>query len=342
MESWGHTTSATIGFIEETKEHVDEFLQSSCNHPAAFRSDDTRGMRVNAVSCSVDTRAIAAAMDDAGIDDAAQAVSPLGGGCMHDVVVVKLERGGRLAAKCAPASDADMLNTEANSLEVIRATETVRVPDVHAVGVYLGSAILLMEHLPDATAAASAWNLFGTTLASLHDSNAGQAYGFESDNYLGRTPQRNTWRKDWVEFNVTCRLEPQVARATDSGLLHSREREVFESLIKHLGDILPHQPPPAILHGDLWSGNAVACGPEIAVIDPACSIGDRWCDIAMMRLFGGFPEEAFEAYETATGQRACSERIAVYQAYHLLNHVNLFGRSYLPQAIGAARSALSC
>jgi fructosamine-3-kinase len=281
-------------------------------------------------------------MADAGMTDAVQAVSPLGGGCMHNVVAVNLSRGGHLVAKCAHAADADMLNTESHSLEAIAATGTVRVPDVHTVGVYLGTAILLMEHLPGATATARAWPLLGTSLASLHDCAAGQAYGYCSDNYLGRTPQRNTWCKDWVEFNVTCRLEPQLALAIDSDLLQSGEKDVFESLIKHLGDILPHQPPPALLHGDLWSGNAVACGKELAIIDPACSIGDRWCDIAMMRLFGGFPEEAFEAYEAATGQRADSKRIAVYQTYHLLNHVNLFGRSYLAAAMGAARSALSC
>jgi fructosamine-3-kinase len=112
-----------------------------------------------------------------------------------------------------------------------------------------------------------------------------------------------------------------------------------ERVIGRLETLIPQRPKPALLHGDLWSGNALTAVDEagaqrIAVIDPACSYGDGWADIAMMKLFGGFPSHCLDAYAAEADDRDGLEaRLAVYQLYHVLNHVNLFGRSYAGQAM---------
>ena len=113
-------------------------------------------------------------------------------------------------------------------------------------------------------------------------------------------------------------------------------------MIERLDSLLPRRPRSALLHGDLWSGNALGTADRtgtarVAVIDPACSHGDGWADIAMMKLFGGFPEECFDAYTDCVGKpHQLESRLAVYQLYHVLNHVNLFGRGYVAQAMGLA------
>ena len=126
-------------------------------------------------------------------------------------------------------------------------------------------------------------------------------------------------------------------------MLRTNETARIQVVIDTLEDHIPLYPKPSLLHGDLWSGNAIPTGvgddERIAVIDPACYIGDGWADIAMMKLFGGFPDPCIEAYSASVSDHAqLDSRIAVYQLYHILNHVNLFGRSYVRQAMAIAGS----
>jgi fructosamine-3-kinase len=184
----------------------------------------------------------------------------------------------------------------------------------------------------------------GAELAALHACTdpRGRGYGFDGENHIGTTPQPNSWCADWVEFNAVHRLGHQLRLARDGGSLLAGEAQSFERVIDRLDSLLPRHPRPGLLHGDLWSGNALptsggAAGGRVALIDPACSFGDGWADIAMMRLFGGFPPACFEAYAAANPDRdGLEERLAVYQLYHLLNHVNIFGRGYAAQALALA------
>lgn len=283
--------------------------------------------------------ALSRILDALGLDaDPASAV-PLAGGCIDDVRAVNLRDGRRVVVKLAAAARAGRLDEEARGLGALGATGTVRVPAVLGRAESGGVAGLVMEHLAPGDADDAAWAAFGRDLAALHATPAGARYGHDFDNHLGPTPQVNTWEDDWVVFNQRCRLGPLVARAADAGHLRPDETARLERFVARLDDHLPRRPRPSLLHGDLWSGNALPTaadgGTRIAVIDPAPSVGDGWADIAMMRLFGGFSDSCFVAYGEAAGGEPddLERRLAVYRLYHLLNHVVLFGRGYAASAL---------
>lgn len=261
--------------------------------------------------------------------------SALAGGCIDQVERIALRDGVRVVAKTGSTADAARFRAEQAGLEALAATGTVVVPRPLACEQAASSVVLLMEYIKPGRATLRAWERFGADLAALHRADSGSRYGFAMDNYLGSTPQVNRWHDNWIEFNRACRFGAQIARAAEHGLLTPDENRELDDLMNRFERILPARPHPALLHGDLWSGNAIpAAGERVAVIDPACSIGDGWADIAMMQLFGGFPSSSLAAYEHAVNERLDADierRILAYQLYHVLNHVNIFGRGYAGQ-----------
>jgi fructosamine-3-kinase len=168
-------------------------------------------------------------------------------------------------------------------------------------------------------------------LAALHD-HTSDKFGFEHDNYCGRTPQPNTWTSDGYQFFKEHRLVYQARLAQHSGLLSTSDLQRVEALSNRLVELVPAQ-PASLIHGDLWTGNAET-GPEgePALIDPAAHYGWAEAELAMTTLFGSFPPDFYRAYEqTHPLEPGWRSRLPLYNLYHLLNHVNLFGRSYLPQ-----------
>ncbi len=281
---------------------------------------------------------------DAGLNIDIQSASPLSGGCVSTVLRFDAEPHD-IVAKLDSAADAAVLESEAASLRAIDDAGCVRTPRVLACGVAGGRAVLLMEHLPAAPPTDDAWARFGAALARQHRlAPDPPRYGFHVDNFLGGTPQTNGWRHDWVEFNATHRYGLQVRLNRDAGRLEPDEARTLDRLIDTLDRRLPRRPTIGLLHGDLWSGNALPVrgesgAPDIAVIDPACCYGDGWADIAMMQLFGGFPSVCFDAYRAEIGAIPddLDARLALYQLYHLLNHLLLFGRGYAGQVMSVAR-----
>jgi len=282
---------------------------------------------------------VGVALREAGCSTVVNAYRDLSGGCIHRVVLLTLEDGRSVVAKIAPPAQQFLLETEAASLKALAATNTVHLARPLGSVSDDESTILLLAALAPGLATDATWADFGRDLARLHDAEAGTRFGFEMDNYLGATPQPNGWMDDWVEFNGVHRLGFQVKRARDRGVISDDEASTFDRAIGRLEHLIPRHPKPALLHGDLWSGNALATidsdgAPCIAVIDPATHVGDGWADIAMMKLFGGFSASCFAAYEEAIADTEQLEtRIAVYQLYHVLNHANLFGRGYVGQAL---------
>ncbi|MDG2423796.1 MAG: fructosamine kinase family protein [Phycisphaerales bacterium] len=279
------------------------------------------------------------ALSAMGMTDAAKTCRALAGGCIHDVQRIEFENHKPLVAKSSAGQvGLVQLRTEAVGLNALsaKAGDDLQIPEV--IGLYESDHgnVLLMEWLAPGAASHEGWKTLGRALAQMHESNIGAQYGFEHDNFIGGTPQINTWQDDWVEFNRSCRFGPQIRMARDAGHLSGDQTSSLDGLLDRLGEYLPVRPEPALLHGDLWSGNIMSLEDGgMAIIDPACSIGDGWADIAMMQLFGGVPDTCIKAYADArTGDSAIPpERLAVYQLYHVLNHLNLFGQSYLAQVM---------
>ncbi len=289
--------------------------------------------------------AIKRALGEAGIQAGIASASDLAGGCIHRVSKVTLDDGRTLVAKTNRAEMVSLFEEEAASLVALAATHTVLVPQVLSTVAHDGMAVLLMTALPAAAPTEGAWRRLGVELARLHGAPCAARYGFAIDNHLGTTFQPNTWCDDWVEFNALYRLGHQARLARDGGRLRADEARRIDAVINGLDRLIPRRPRPALLHGDLWSGNALGTADaggdsRVALIDPVCSIGDGVADLAMMELFGGFGPDCFEAYWSGiddppeVAEREI--RIGVYQLYHVLNHLNLFGRGYAGQAMALA------
>lgn len=255
------------------------------------------------------------------------------GGCINECFKWKSTRGA-LFVKIAQERQRSMLEAEAAGLEELAGAEAVRVPGVLAMGGIDGHAYLALEWIDlSASASGSAQSRLGEGLARQHRKTA-EKFGWDRDNTIGSTPQINAWSGSWPEFFRDARLRFQLQLAERNGF-DGRLQERGALLLDRSGDFFSdHQPVPSLLHGDLWGGNAAADEHDAPVIfDPAVYYGDREADVAMTRLFGGFSAAFYSAYEAAWPLPASAgARIDLYNLYHVLNHLNLFGTGYLRQA----------
>jgi fructosamine-3-kinase len=256
---------------------------------------------------------------------------PLSGGDINDAYEVGLADGRAVFVKSNVSAPNDMFVAEGRGLAWLDEAKVLRVPRVLAsAGADELTPFLALELIRSAPRASDFDDRLGRGLAALHRHGA-QAFGLDHDNYIGRLPQKNTFAVAWPEFYRVRRLGAQLKAAVDSGLASARLRRDFERLFAQLDDLCGPPEPPARLHGDLWGGNLMTdeLG-EPCLIDPAVYGGHREIDLAMMKLFGGFGPRVFAAYQEAwplaDGYR---ERVALYQLYPLMVHVNLFGGGYL-------------
>jgi fructosamine-3-kinase len=252
-----------------------------------------------------------------------------------------------------PTTDDRPLTTESNDKltrrqgdKVTRASEDNTVSPLHPVTVpeesvvgrqssVVGTGFILLEWLaapPNADRHAAATEL-GRALAALHRATA-PAYGLDRDNYIGATPQPNGWLASWLAFFRERRLAFQADLARRNGYLEGQRARGLARLLDRLDTWIDDQlVQPALLHGDLWGGNFLV-GPSgaPALIDPAVYYGDREADLAFTTLFGGFPDSFYHAYnEVWPLPEGWRERRELYNLYHLLNHMNLFGTGYAAQ-----------
>ena len=258
----------------------------------------------------------------------------VGGGCINNGAVLVTETGAQFFLKTNSYCSADMFAREADGLRALaRAEGGPRVPEV-----YLhGADFLLIEDLAPAPRSRSYWGDFGRQMAALHNFTA-EKFGFEADNYLGSTPQPNPWTVDGFEFYAWHRFLFQAELAGQRGLLSPQEVSLTADLAARLPELVPAQ-PASLLHGDLWSGNQIADEQgHPAIIDPAAYYGWAEADLAMMVLFGSPGSGFWEAYnEVRPLEPGYRERFGLYNLYHLLNHLNLFGGSYHGQVVSALR-----
>lgn len=235
---------------------------------------------------------------------------------------------------------AGMFEAEAQALAEIAATGCIRVPDAIAWGAAGNTGWLVLEHL-ELTSNGPA-SLLGEQLAALHDISSNR-FGWARDNYIGTTPQLNKRSDNWTGFWRDCRLQPQLTMARDAGF-GSRLFDRGERLLANLGQLMQdHKPAASLLHGDLWAGNkAFTPAGQPVIFDPASYYGDRETDIAMTELFGGFEPAFYAAYRAYSPlSDGYPLRRELYNLYHLLNHLNLFGAAYLSRCESIIDSLLA-
>jgi len=254
------------------------------------------------------------------------------GGCINECFRYEAALGP-VFVKVAPAERLAMFEAEAAGLQELQAARAVRVPNVFGVGMAGDRAVLALEWLDLSRPTAGTDATFGEQLARQHRVTK-PLHGWKRANFIGSTPQTNLWSIDWVNFWRGHRFEAQLNLAArngaDAGFM---ERATLLCALMD-GFFTAHTPVASLLHGDLWSGNYAADSSGAPVVfDPAVYFGDRECDLAMTRLFGGFGEAFYAAYQSAWPLDAgWRQRVELYNLYHVLNHFNLFGGGYLAQA----------
>lgn len=238
----------------------------------------------------------------------------------------------RYFVKTNRAQHLPMLQAEINSLNILQAVNVLTVPRPVAVGASADCAYLVLEYYSmhrqgDAGKLAQG-------LAELHHQTSPDGrFGWHENNFIGTSPQYNRWHSRWGEFWLEERLQPQLNAAYRAG--HEKIlRPLAQQLEARLDDIWgDYQPAASLLHGDLWGGNAAYLDSgEPVIYDPVSYYGDRETDLALTELFGGFPPEFYQEYQRIWPlQRGYETRKQLYNLYHLLNHLNLFGEEYLAQ-----------
>jgi protein-ribulosamine 3-kinase len=238
---------------------------------------------------------------------------------------LEMGNGRSLVLKVKPAAPADMFAREAEGLAALANANGPTIPAVY----FTGPDFILLEDLRPYPPTPTYWEEFGLLLATMHLTTHTH-YGFAHDNFCGETPQPNPWTESGHEFFAEHRLRHQARLARDRERLDAPDIRRIERLCERLPDLVPPQ-SPVLIHGDLWRGNAL-CGPrgEPALIDPAAHFGWAEAELAMTLLFGGFPPAFYDTYAAsyplAPGWRG---RMDLYNLYHLLNHLNVFGAGYL-------------
>lgn len=265
-------------------------------------------------------------------------VSRLSGGDISKVFLLETETE-RFVCKIQYGETAlHLFQSEKEGLGAIEKTNTIATPKVLHYEALEKGAFLLMEYIESKLPNAADMELLGHHLAALHKNGASKTFGGPSANFIGSLPQSNTPHSNWISFYVKERLLPQLLLAQQNQLLSSEEIPTEVKLLEGCTNVM--EPiRPALLHGDLWSGNYLIDTKGIPyLIDPAVYYGHTEVDIAMTKLFGGFSGRFYNAYREHIPVPSNVEQLTdIYHLYYLLVHLNLFGPSYYAQVTSILR-----
>jgi fructosamine-3-kinase len=258
-----------------------------------------------------------------------RSATAVGGGSINDAYRIETSAGDFFVKKNAASLYPRMFEQEAKGLEILKAANEIEVPEVVALGSQSDVSFLVLNFIRSASKQSGFWEDFGRRLAALHRHSSEQ-FGLDHDNYIGSLRQSNCFYLTWPDFFREERLEAQVKLARDKGRMGRETVVAFERFYLKIEELFPEE-LPALLHGDLWSGNFMVGEKGRAVmIDPAVYYGHREMDLAMSQLFGGFSAEFYEAYHrTFPLVKGWQQRMDYCNLYPLMVHVNLFGGSYL-------------
>ncbi|MGF1700185.1 fructosamine kinase family protein [Photobacterium makurazakiensis] len=236
----------------------------------------------------------------------------------------------RFFVKLNDREQSAIFETEAESLHILNESDCIQVPQFIHMGTSKDKSFLILNYLPTKVMDDESAYILGQQLARLHSWGEQGEYGFDLDNYIGLTPQPNKWRRRWCRFFAEQRIAWQLQLCQEKGIELGNIDTITSQVIQLL---MNHQPKPSLLHGDLWHGNTALTVSGPIIFDPASYWGDRECDIALTELFGGFSERFYDGYQSIWPlDEGYRERKDLYNLYHVLNHCNLFGGSYITQA----------
>lgn len=263
------------------------------------------------------------------LDKDIKGFSAVHGGDINQAAKVELSSGGLLFVKWNASAPESMFEVEAKGLELLRSANTeLEIPKV----VLQEENFLALSWIDEGGGQPNSAYDFGIELARLHK-NTASSFGLDHDNFIGRLPQSNQQHSNWPDFFALERIEPQVKMGIESGKLTRSVLKDVETFYANLGSIFPTE-KPALLHGDLWSGNYMFTqSGGASIYDPAAYYGHREMELAMTRLFGGFSANFYKGYnEEFPLDEGFESRVNICNLYPILVHANLFGGSYCRQA----------
>jgi len=251
----------------------------------------------------------------------------VGGGCINHGARIETSEGVFFVKWSS--GERDMYDAEVHGLTLLRENTFLKVPLTIHSGTIGNASYLLMEQIDAGLSSNQFWPNFSTGLAGLHRVSS-EYFGLDRNNYIGSLPQLNKKTTQWSDFFINYRLQPQLEMAINSGKIDRETSRQFDQLFVKIDQLIPKE-PPALLHGDLWSGNFLTDKEgQPALIDPAVYYGHRETEIAFTKLFGGFSERFYQCYhEEFPLEPGFDERVDLHNLYPLMVHVNLFGSSYL-------------
>lgn len=264
-----------------------------------------------------------------------KSITSLSGGCISDAFKLTLQDSSNIFLKYNPSTSKDMFVKEAHGLQELNKAGSIRIPQV----LLYDNDFILLEFIESTGRKKTFYEDFGRNFALMHK-YVGENYGFYEDNYIGSNPQKNipgeNVSKNWIQFYLNNRILFQLELAQKNGYSTSELRKGISKLEDKINEIIGEsEEKPSLLHGDLWGGNYMVDDKgDACLIDPAVYYGHREADLGMTKLFGGFSSEFYAAYnETFPLPEGYEYRENIYKLYHVLNHLNLFGRGYYSQAM---------
>lgn len=278
-----------------------------------------------------------AALAERLLDVAVVSTTSVAGGDICTTTRLRLTDGRNAVIKTRPQAPDGFFTIEAEGLDRLRAAGGALVPEVLAAD----AECIILEWVEPTRPTTELAEAFGRALAATHAGGAG-GFGADRDGYVGLAPLPNRPLPTWEEFYASRRVMPYVKAAVDRGALSMDQAATIEKAMKRLPSLTADPEPPALLHGDLWSGNLVWSAEGVHLIDPAAHGGHRETDLAMLALFGApHLQRILDAYqEAAPLQDGWADRIALHQLHPLLVHAMMFGGAYGPRAAAAAQSLL--
>lgn len=252
---------------------------------------------------------------------------PLQGGDINDVFLLKCESHNYVIKLNDAHRFPNMFEAEAQGLDLLRNSQSFKIPNVIDSGIEENTSYLLLEYIPKGSQTSNFWESFAENLAKLHKTT-NEYFGLDYNNYIGSLPQVNKPESSASTFYINQRLEPQFKIAKENGFQFCS----LDLFLKNISNEILEE-APSLIHGDLWSGNyLISENGTPVLIDPAIAFAPRELDLAMMQLFGGFPNEVYIIYQDLFPlTNNWQNRVPIWQLYYLLVHLNLFGGGYLSQ-----------